>query len=253
MYRSLLGIVAILASTATLAQADPKDDISAAIQKITDAGNYSWTTTTQGGFGAGTQEGKIQKDGLTSLSMTFGDNSMQFLIKGDQVAIKNDDGWHTPAELANADGGGGGGGGFNPGRMAGMMARNFKSPAATAQDLVDKLQNLQVADGVYSADLTDDAAKQMLTFRRRGNANANANAPAPEVSNAKASIKLWITGGTLTKSEIHVTGTVSFNGNDRDVDRTTTVEFKDVGNTTIDVPADAQAKLSAPTSQPAAQ
>jgi hypothetical protein len=250
MFRSLLGIVAILASTATLALADPKDDIQAAIQKITDAGNYSWTTTidAQGGFGSGTQEGKVQKDGLTSLTMSFGDNSMQFLIKGDQVAIKNDDGWHTPAELANADNGGGG---FNPGRMAGMMARTFKAPAATAQDLLDKLQNLQVADGVYSADLTEDAAKQMLTFRRR--ANANADAPAPEISNAKATIKLWLTGGALTKSEIHVTGTVSFNGNDRDIDRTTTVEFKDVGNTTVDVPADAQAKLTAPASQPAAQ
>jgi len=37
----------------------------------------------------------------------------------------------------------------------------------------------------------------------------------------------------------------NFNGEDRDVDRTTTVEIKDVGTTKIDVPEAAKKKLSA--------
>jgi hypothetical protein len=36
---------------------------------------------------------------------------------------------------------------------------------------------------------------------------------------------------------------VSFNGNDRDIDRTTTVEIKDVGTTKIQVSDDAKKKL----------
>ena len=64
----------------------------------------------------------------------------------------------------------------------------------------------------------------------------------PEVSNAKGEVKLWVTDGVLSKYKVHVTGTVSFNGNDREVDRTTTTEIKDVGSTKLDVPAEAKAK-----------
>jgi len=45
------------------------------------------------------------------------------------------------------------------------------------------------------------------------------------------------------KYQYHVQGTVSFNGNDRDVDRTTTIEITDVGTTKIDVPDEAKKKL----------
>ena len=43
--------------------------------------------------------------------------------------------------------------------------------------------------------------------------------------------------------EVKVKGKVSFNGNDRDVDRTTTVEIKDIGSTKIEVPEEAKKKL----------
>jgi hypothetical protein len=252
MLRSMFGVIAILACSASLALADAKDDLAAAVQKVAGGGNYSWTTTVAGGFGAGSTEGKTL-NGLAYVSLALRDNSYEVYIKGDKATIKTADGWKSAAEiLADADngGGGGGGGGFNPDMMAARMTQNYKAPAGQAADMLDKLQNLQVADGVYSADLTEDAAKKLLTFRRRPSADANAG---PQVSNAKATIKLWIADGALSKSEIHVTGTVSFNGNDRDIDRTTTIEFKNVGSTTIDVPAEAQAKLDAPASQPAAQ
>ena len=50
--------------------------------------------------------------------------------------------------------------------------------------------------------------------------------------------------GVLSKFEFKVTGTMNFNGNDIDVDRTTTVEIKDVGNTKVEVPEGAKKKLS---------
>ena len=41
--------------------------------------------------------------------------------------------------------------------------------------------------------------------------------------------------------ENHATGTVTFNGNDRDIDRTTTTEFSNVGSTTVTIPDEAKA------------
>jgi hypothetical protein len=66
---------------------------------------------------------------------------------------------------------------------------------------------------------------------------------APTVTDPKGSVKFWVKGGQLTKYQFHVQGNVSFNGNDRDVDRTTTVEIKDVGTTKIQVSDDARKKL----------
>jgi hypothetical protein len=43
--------------------------------------------------------------------------------------------------------------------------------------------------------------------------------------------------------QYEVSGTMTFNDQDRDIHRTTTVEIKDVGSTKIDVPPEAQAKL----------
>ncbi len=85
--------------------------------------------------------------------------------------------------------------------------------------------------------MTEDGAKTLLTFRRGGNGDG------PTVTNPKGSVTFWITDGKLSKYQYHVTGTVSFNGNDRDVDRTTTTEIKDVNTTKIDVSDDAKKKL----------
>jgi len=246
MLRTFFSAVVIFACSASFALADPKDDISAAIQKLKDAGSYTWTATidSQGGFSmTGTTQGQIQSDGTLSVTnnFTFGDNTrtMQFIKKGDAFAVKTEDGWQSPDDLANAGGGG---------RFRGGMMRNFQAPASQMLDLVDKLQNIQIADGVYTADLNDDGAKQALMF---GGRRRNADGGGPDISNAKASIKIWITDGALTKTVLHATGTVSFNGNDNDVDRTTTTEFKNIGSTTVDIPPEAAAKMAAPSSQPA--
>ena len=67
---------------------------------------------------------------------------------------------------------------------------------------------------------------------------------APEPKNAKGSVKFWIKDGALTKYELKLSGTVNFNGDDRDIERTTTVEIKDVGATKFEVPDDARKKLT---------
>jgi hypothetical protein len=86
----------------------------------------------------------------------------------------------------------------------------------------------------WSASLTEEGAKAFLTFRRSGGAT---------VTNGKGSVKFWLKDGLIAKYEFKVTGNVSFGGNDMDVDRTTTVEIKDVGATKVDAPEAAKKKL----------
>jgi hypothetical protein len=236
--KSVLICSTTLLAAASLLAAD-KDDVTAAAQKLADAGNYSWTTTVEGGQRApGPSHGKIQKDGLTWIDMTMRDNTTQAFAKGGKGAFKTDDGWEA-IDLTAPPAGGGGGGGGNPARFVGMRLRNLKAPAVEAANIVGKTKDITKTGDAYAGDLTEEGAKSLLTMGggRRGG-------QAPTVSDAKGSVKFWIKDGVLTKYEYKVSGTVTYNGNDRDVDRTTTVEIKDVGNTTITLPEEAKTKLS---------
>ena len=57
-------------------------------------------------------------------------------------------------------------------------------------------------------------------------------------------MKFWVKDGVLSKYEYNVQGKMSFNGNDINIDRTTTVDVKDVGSTKFEVPEEAKKKLS---------
>ena len=98
-------------------------------------------------------------------------------------------------------------------------------------------KEIKKEDDVYSGDLTEDGAKARLNFggRRGGGATIN---------DAKGSVKFWVKDGVLTKYEYKVQGKVEFNGNERDVDRTTTVEIKDVGTTNLTLPPEVKKKLT---------
>lgn len=242
MFRGLIvGCVALVAGS-SLAVASPQDDLKAAAQKLADANGYSWKSTVEnaGGNnnrGGGPSEGKTEKDGYTMVTMTRGDNKIEVLRKGEKVAIKNADGeWKTPAELADANGGGQQ---ANRGRFAGRAAQNL--PAKTAMDLVSDAKDLTASGDGFSGMLSEEGAKKALSFgpRRGGN-----NADGPQISNAKGEVKFTTKDGVLSSYQLHVTGSVSFNGNDRDVDRTTTVQIMDVGSTKVEVPDEAKKKLA---------
>jgi hypothetical protein len=242
--KTLIACSTLLAAVSLMA-AD-KDDVKSAAQKLADADNYSWTITTEGGQNnAAPSHGKIQKDGLTWTDMTMRDNTVEAYFKGGKGAVKTEDGWEALDLTAAAGGGGGGGGGGgnrNPARFMGMRLRNFKAPAAQADDVIGKTKDITKAGDAYAGDLTEEGAKGLLTLgggRRGGGGGA-----APTVSNAKGSVKFWLKDGVITKYEIKVSGTVTRNGDDRDVDRTTTVEIKDVGTTKIAVPDDAKSKMT---------
>jgi|SRR6185312_13956668 len=225
----VLGIMFAAATSLIAADSTPKDDVTNAAKALADKANYSWTTTVvvpEGTrFRPGPTEGKTEKDGATQVSMTFGDNTTQFILQGGKSAIHTEDnGWQSPSELDDQ----------GPGRFLGMMVKNFRAPTAQATDLAGDVKELKKDGDLYSGDLTEEGAKSLLQFRRGGNA---------EVSDAKGSAKFWIKDGVLSKFEFKVTGKVSFNGNDRDVDRDTTTEIKNVGTTKVEVPDEAKKKL----------
>ncbi len=229
----LFGTVALLAGT--LLAADSKDDIKSAAKKLAEKSNYSWKTTVEsagGGRGRrGPTEGKTEKDGVIVLAISIGDNTIDAVLKGGKGAVKTQDGWKSLSEAAEENQG-------NAGRFFARMLQNVKTPAAQAEDLASKTKALEKASEVYSGDLTEEGAKELLTFGGRGGGDA------PTVSDAKGSVKFWLKDGLLSKYEFKVQGKVTFNGNDRDVDRTSTVEIKDVDSTKVEVPEEAKKKLS---------
>ena len=237
----VIGAITLLAGS--LFAADAKDDVKNAAKKLAGAGGYAWKSTVEaaggggggGGMRPGPTEGKIGKDGMAMLTMTRGENTTEAVVMGTKGAIKTAEGWQSLAEAAE-----GGGGGGQPGR-GGFMARrlqSFKAPAAEAEDLAGKTKELKKVDDALSGELTEEAVKGLLTF---GPGRGGGEAPA--VSNAKGSVKFWLKDGVLAKYEVKVQGTVSFGGNDREIDRTTKVEIKDVGTAKVEVPEDAKKKL----------
>lgn len=237
MKQNLLFSLALFAAGSLLAaDASPKDQVASAAAALASQSNYSWHTSTDaagGRFRPGPMDGKTEKDGYTTLKMSFNDNTIEAVIHGTNAAVNTpDDGWQSAAEVLQDSGGG-----PNPAMFAARMAQSFKLPADQAAALASQAKELTAGTNGISGDLTEDGAKALLTFRRGGNGGG------ATVSNAKGTVTFWMADGKLTKYQTHVTGTVSFNGNDRDVDRTTTTEIKDAGSTKVEVADDAKKKL----------
>ena len=222
----MLGAALWLTGSLLAADSSPKEDITNAAKRLADKPNYSWRTTVvvpeSAQFKPGPTVGKTEKDGFTHITMTFGDNTTQAVIMGDKAAVtRPDGGWRSLAELDGEEG---------PARFLGRFIRNFKVPAAHATELAEGTRDLIKEGDLYSGDLTETGAKAQFRFGT--------------VSNPKGSVKFWLKDGALSKYEFKVQGKADFNGNEVDVDRTTTVEIKDVGETKVEVPEDAKKKLS---------
>jgi len=234
----LFGTMALLAGSLMAADYSPKDDVKKAAAALGSQTNYTWQATVEvpadSPFKPGPTDGKTEKGGYTTLSFSFGDNSTEAVTRGTNGAVKTDDGWKTLAEALKDNGDGG----FNPTMFIARMVQNYRVPAVEAASLADDAKELKKDTNSISGDLTEAGAKEFLTFRRRGNGG-----DGPTVTNAKGSVKFWVKDGKLVKYQYHVQGTVNFNGDDHDVDRTTTVEIKDVNTTKIVVADDVKKKL----------
>lgn len=223
-------MITLLAGPLLAADASPKDEVQNAATSLGSAANYTWQTTVDMGanspFQPGPTDGKTEKDGYTTVSMSFGDNAGEAVLKGTNSAIKSpDNGWQSLTDAMK-----GNGGGFNPAMMITRQVQNLKTPAVEAADLASLAKELKKDADTISGDLTDDGAKTLLSFR-----GGRMGGGSPTITNPKGSVKFWLADGKLVKYQFHVSGTVSLNGNDRDMDRTTTTVIKDVGTTKITV------------------
>jgi hypothetical protein len=224
-------ILAMAAGSLLAADSGPKDDIIAAAKKLAQQG-YSWKMTLEGNF-SNTSEGKTDKDGLVQLTLNFNNNTAQVFLKGEKGAVKlQDQDWQSMADLTSADGGQG------RGRFMGRMLRNYKAPAAQIEEIAGKTKEINKEGDVYSAELTEAGAKDQLAFGGRRGGNAS------EATNAKGSLRVSIKDGLVSKYELRLQGTMTINGEDRDINRMITIEIKDVGKTNLEVPDEAKQKLS---------
>lgn len=231
--KALFGAVAVLAGSAVVAYGAGKEDVEAAVKKLAAADSYSWRSTTEAasGFGNGTTEGKTQKDGLTVTKGTFGDNEIVTVRKGDKFAMKRgDQDWVSSAEMAQRGGG----------RGRGMFGGGGQTPAAMAEQWLQTIPDFKESGGAYVAELSGDAVRNMMPF---GRGRGGQGGQGPEITNGKATVKVWIKDGMISKTELTMAGSINFNGNDVDLGRTTTTEIKDVNKTKVEVPAEAKAKL----------
>ena len=131
MRPSVLISALALAVGALSANASPKDDVINAAKKLGEAPNYSWKATVVVPEGAqfkpGPTEGQTEKDGYTYVKSSFGDNTMETLVKGDKGALTTQEGgWQSLADAEKEEG-------FI--RFRAAMARNYKTPAVQAAEL----------------------------------------------------------------------------------------------------------------------
>lgn len=266
MFRELFIGAAIAMAPVSFAHADAKDEVAAAAKQLAEVGSYSWTMTTQGGgrgMGGGS-EGTIQKDGLTRLILPARDAEIEVLLKGERAAFNSPDaGWTAVADPEPGQGGPGGG----PERMVAGMVRSFRPPADLALRLAESVDELSKADdGSYVGRLSEDEARALMQRRggrqgpggqrgggrdgapRDGGGQGGPGGPGgfggAEILDPAATVAFWVSDGFLTKFQYHVTGRMSFNGEEREIDRETTVEIRDIGSAKIDVPDEARQALA---------
>jgi hypothetical protein len=241
----LLG-AAWLCATSLIA-ADAASDVKAAAKKLSEKGNYSWKSTIEsaggsGGGGGGRSrfggptEGKTDA-GLTQLSITRGESTVEAVLKDGKGAIKTEEGWKSLSEAAEAGGDGGGGRG-NAARFTARTLQSYKTPAAEVEDLVGKAKDLKKDGDAYAGTFSAEDTKGLMSrgFRRPGG-------DGPEIADPKGTVKFWVKDGALSKYQYNVQGKMTFNNNDVDINRTTTVEIKEVGTTKVNVPEEAKKKL----------
>ncbi len=233
-------LVAGLIAATSLQAGTPKEDVAAAAKKLADQPSYSWLTTTEvegAQFRPGPTTGKTEKGGFTIVSQEVQDTSVVAVRKGEKAVVKTPAGWKTADELPQP---GGGGGGQDPAVRAAMTGRrllNAKAPADEIGGYADKVKELKLADGVIWGELTEEGAKELVSVGRRGGGGNAAK-------DAKGTVKYWIKDGMLSKVELKVSGKITGrDGEERNMNRNTVIEIKNIGSTHVEVADDARKKL----------
>ena len=135
MKTSILTISLLPVFTFSLISAEPSADVKAAAKKLAAKPNYSWTSTPKSESGntpgSGPTEGQTEKDGFTYVTFSIGNNDIELAFKGDKAAIKREGEWQSSDQLEGDS------------AWIARRLKQFKAPAAEAEDLVEKLEDLK--------------------------------------------------------------------------------------------------------------
>jgi hypothetical protein len=223
-----------LSTSFLAAESDPKAEVVNAAKKLSNQPNYSWTVTAGGPENEAARPapavlGQTEKDGLTTVTMTLGQNTMKAVLKGEKAAATlPGGGWQSLVEVEKSQG---------AGSLSSRIVKSFKVPPAQALQLLTDAKNLRKEGELYLADLSDDVVNSILTLRPGSETNGFAT------SGVSGTAKFWVKDGSLAKYEYRIKGSLKLHGIDRLVDRSTLVEIRDVGTTKIELPAEAKEKL----------
>ncbi len=225
----ITGFVSMLTASILAADNDGAKDAKAAARGLGQQKNYSWVSTSRSEAGSpswrqGPINGQTEKDGYTYIKFDIGDNTIEAAWKGPKSAVTIESVWTGADELT--------------GDQAWIAAalKAYRPPAREAEQLAEGATQLaKQADGTLSGALKDETVKELLLMGRRS------DTPPKDV---KGSVKFWLKDGTLPKYEYNLQGKIQGrDGQELDLNRTTTVEIKNLGSTKVQLPEEAKKKL----------
>lgn len=215
---------------------DDKEDLGKASKKATEMKSYTFKATIEVDGSPMPMDpielnGTHNNDAATHVSGSIMGQDFEAYKKGEKLVTKGQDGEWTS--------GGGGGRGMG----GGMMARAIKTPHEELKDLETKFKEIKKADAkelvgetdctVYSGDLTDEAAKDMMPMGRGMGGMGNA-----EITGKG---KVWVNpDGVIVKYQFDIALSLDFQGNALEITVLRTTELSKIDDTKVEVPEEVQ-------------
>ncbi len=231
----IIAVLGVFANSLLAADSSPTEKVNNATKQLADKASYAWTMSNKEADGSpgrlGPIQGKAQKAGIIFLSFEVGGIPVEVFRNGEKGTAKGLEGWQTFDEIAQAGG---------SAAAVVRYIRAYKAPASESAGLAEKAKSLKEEGGVICGELKEEAVKELLL---RGGRRREGQDP-PKIEGPKGTIKFWTKDDVLTKYEINVQGKVTMGERENDINRTTTVEIKDIGTTNVEVPAEAKQKMS---------
>lgn len=217
---------------ASFVVADPAEELAEAAKKLASAKSYTWSSATVfGDREPRVTSGMTGAGGHTKLAIPMRDDSIEVVMRGESAVFKTDEGWRLASADAEGDEN-------RRLRFLGRMLSNYEAPTARVSELVEAAEGLKAEEGAYVATLREETAKDMMSWRRRGGGDG------PAISGASGSVKFSVKDGMVTKCELTLNGKVTFNDRERDISRTTTMVFREIGSTSFDIAEEAAGLLA---------
>lgn len=194
--------------------------VAAALKKLQEADSYAWQSTFEmprapKKLQIAPISGKIDGREGSILTGAMDGNPIVIARKGAASAIKLNGVWRKKGEL--------------------RVPPNSKAPRDELASLLPAVTNLtKTKKGYFQGNLKTEAA---VAFMRDISRYRKKN---PKISGANGTFRLWLRDGLPTKYEIMVNSKMSVAFLKFDSKVIQTVELKDVGSTTVDVPKPAK-------------